>query len=347
MAKQEKNSNWKNYADIVADIKNDSPSRIYLISGEEKYLVDKIVAEMKKRWIASGAESLDFYLKDQSNSDLPIDEFQSLAGTPPFLSRLRMTVIRNTGLFSTKSPSLSADVERWKAAISAVPEFALVVFVEDKVDKRKKQLLEAVSSVGTLAELYFQDEEMLAKWIKSSLARKNINIPANCVSSLISRTDSSMRMIENEVTKIMLYCENKDVHQLDLNLLNRLSIPDVHASVFNMTDAIGQKQPGRALEIMNDLIILKEAIPKIRLMLARHIRHLICAKELGNASEIASRLKVQPFVARNLVSQSRGFTLQQLEKIYFLCFESDQWVKTGKMDDRMSMEVLLSACGQV
>ena len=144
MAKQEKNSNWKNYADIVADIKNDSPSRIYLISGEEKYLVDKIVAEMKKRWIASGAESLDFYLKDQSNSDLPIDEFQSLAGTPPFLSRLRMTVIRNTGLFSTKSPSVSADVERWKAAISAVPEFALVVFVEDKVDKFLCELLACV-----------------------------------------------------------------------------------------------------------------------------------------------------------------------------------------------------------
>ena len=62
---------------------------------------------------------------------------------------------------------------------------------------------------------------------------------------------------------------------------------------------------------------------------------------------LISRLKVHPFVAKNLVSQSRGFTIAQLEKIYMLCFESDQWVKTGKMDDRTSMEVLLSACGQV
>lgn len=347
MARQEKNSNWKNYADVVADIKNDSASRIYLLSGEEKYLVDKTIAEMKKKWIAPGAESLDFYLKDQANADMPLDEFQSLAGTPPFLSKYRMTVLRNTGLFSTKAPSQAADIEKWKGAISSVPEFALVIFVEDKVDKRKKQLLDAVSGVGILAEFSLQDEDMLAKWIKSSLARKNIAIPANCVSSLISRTDSSMRMIENEVTKIMLYCENTGVKQLDLSLLNRLSIPDVHASVFNMTDAIGQKQPGRAMEILNDLIILKEAIPKIRLMMARHIRHLICAKEIGNASEIASKLKVHPFVARNLVSQSRGFTIQQLEKIYFLCFESDQWVKTGKMEDRMAMEVLLSACSQV
>ena len=347
MAKQEKTSTWKNYMEVSSDIKNGQDSRIYLICGEEKYLVDKMINEMKKAWISPGAESLDFYLKDQTNSELPLDEFQSLVGSPPFMSKYRMTVIRNSGLWATRAPSAASELEQWKKAIAAIPEYSAVVFVEEKIDKRKKQLLDAVSSCGTLAEISFQTEEMLAKWIKSSFERKKIAIPQNCISSLISRTDSSMRMIENEVKKIMLYCENKDVHQIDLALLNRLSIPDVHASVFNMTDAIGQKQPGRALEILNDLILLKEAIPKIRLMLARHIRHLICAKELGNASEIASRLKVHPFVARNLVSQSRGFTIQQLEKIYFLCFESDQWVKTGKMDDRTSMEVLLSACGQV
>ena len=43
----------------------------------------------------------------------------------------------------------------------------------------------------------------------------------------------------------------------------------------------------------------------------------------------------------------KGMTMEELEKIYFLCFESDRWVKTGKMEDRMSMEVLLAACGKV
>ena len=347
MAKQEKNSGWKDYIDVVNDLKNDTASRVYLICGEEKYLVDKTIADMKKRWVSPGAESLDFYLKDQTNSEMPLDEFQSLVGSPPFMSKYRMTVIRNLGLWANRAPSSASEVEKWKAAISSIPEFSSVIFVEDKVDKRKKQLLEAVSGVGTLAEFSFQNEETLTKWIKSSFARKNITTSPICISSLISRTDSSMRMIESEVTKIMLYCENKGVKELNMDLLNRLSIPDVHASVFNMTDAIGNRQPGKALEILNDLITLKEAIPKIRLMLARHIRHLICAKEIGNAPEIASRLKVHPFVAKNLVSQTRVFTIAQLEKIYMLCFESDQWVKTGKMDDRTSMEVLLSACGQV
>ena len=112
-----------------------------------------------KDWVSPGAESLDFYLKDQTNSEMPLDEFQSLVGSPPFMSKYRMTVIRNLGLWANRAPSSASEVEKWKAAISSIPEFSAVIFVEDKVDKRKKQLLEAVSGVGTLAEFSFQNEE--------------------------------------------------------------------------------------------------------------------------------------------------------------------------------------------
>ena len=131
MAKQESKNSWKGYVDVVTDIKNDRASRIYLICGEEKYLVDKTINEMKKLWIAPGAESLDFYLKDQTTSEMPLDEFQSLVGSPPFLSKYRLTVIRNSGLWATRAPSVPTDLEKWKAAIAAIPEFACVVFVGD------------------------------------------------------------------------------------------------------------------------------------------------------------------------------------------------------------------------
>ena len=347
MAKLEKTTGWKEYSNVIASVKNGSIARVYLVSGEEKFLIDNMIAFMKKTWIAPGAESLDFYMKDMGSSDLSVEDFQSLVGSPAFISKCRMTVIRNAGWWSPKASSNPKEVEKMKAAIAAVPDFATVVFLEDKVDKRKKQLIDVVSENGMLVEIDTQSEETLTTWIRSSLSRKNISINPDCVASIISRTDSSMRMIHNETTKIVLYCENQGISRIDMNLLNKLCVPDVRASVFNMTDAIGEKKPGRAIQILNDLILLKEPIPKIRLMLARHIRHLICAKELGTEAKVISSLKVHKFVAKNLVSQARGFTMEELEKIYFLCFESDRWVKTGKMEDRMSMEVLLAACGKV
>ena len=347
MAKQEKSSGWKSVTSVFSEAPKGVFSRVYLFTGEEKFLIDKAIRVLKDNVISPGAENVDYYLKDASSSEVTLDDLQSLVGTPPFISKRRMTVIRNSGFWANRAPSSAKDQEKWKSVIQSVPEFAIVLFIEEKVDKRKKALVDAVSSVGSLIEVDLQNEDVLKTWILQRCGKYNISMGNDCISSLISRVNSSMRSIDNEMQKIILYCEYTKTTRVTMELLDKLCVPDVHASVFQMTDAIGQRKPGRALEIFKSLIILKEPIAKIRLMLARHIRHLICAKELNDAGMIASRLKVQPFVARNLVSQAKGFSIEQLERIYNLCFESDQWVKNGRMDEQLSMEVLLTASGKI
>ncbi|MBR5973855.1 MAG: DNA polymerase III subunit delta [Clostridiales bacterium] len=344
MAKQEKNSNWNSFPTVIGELKKGNRAQLYLVGGSEKYLIDKLIASMKKMWVSPGAESIDFYMKDAGNARLDLQEFQSLCGTPPFMSACRLTVILNSGLWS--SDLAANEVENWKKALGSVPEFATVVFVEEKIDKRKKQLVEAVSASGMLVEVSLQDADTLQRWIKTSFSLQGISMSSECMDSLISRTDSSMRMIENETTKIVHYCKYTGTDRVDMDLLDRLCVPDVHASVFNMIDAIAEKNVGRAIEILNNLVTMKEPIPKIRLMFSRHVRHLICAKELGNARGIENTLKVKPFVARKLVNQVSHFTMEQLERQYFRCFDSDSDVKSGKMDDRTSMEVLLIGFAQ-
>jgi DNA polymerase-3 subunit delta len=112
-----------------------------------------------------------------------------------------------------------------------------------------------------------------------------------------------------------------------------------------MTDAIGLKRPDMALEILDKLISLKEPVTRIRFMMSRHFRHLICAKEIGRAELVSAKLKVMPFVARNLVKQSAKFQMKELLNIYDSCFKSDMDVKTGKMEERLSMEWLLVYAG--
>lgn len=347
MAKAEQAQKYRGYNNLVRELKAGQTSRLYLFFGEEKFLMEMALRPVKQFYVSPGAESLDYYMKDYSNSELTMDDFSSLIGSPPFMSRSRVTVIKNSNWWSTKAPSTPKEVEAWKSCLSNIPEYSLVVFLEDKVDKRKKQLIDHADHVGEVFEFGIQNETELSNWIMKKFYECQIEIQPACVSSLISRVDSSMQVLLNEITKITLYCQNKGVKTVDMNLLDRLSIPDVHASVFNMTDAIGMKDPGRAMAILNDLILLKEPIPKIRLMLARHFRQLICAKEIGDYNALIAQLKLRPFVARNLMNQARGFTMDQLERIYGLCFDSDQWVKTGRMEDRTSMEVLLAAAGKI
>lgn len=342
MAKQEKSNIWSNYTGTVSAVKAGKISCLYLVCGEEKYAIDRLIAFLKNQLVDKNAEALDYYMKDCTNAELSVDDFKSLVGSPPFLSKRRMTVIRNSGWWGARAPSAPKEQESMKNAIANIPEYACVIFVEDKVDNRKKQLIEAAGKCGSLVEISYFGEEQLSKMITDKLGKYNIRMTGESVNSLISRTDSSMRQIDNELTKLILYCVNTKTSLVDIALLDQISIPDVHASVFNIMDAIGQRNAGRALEILDDLILLKEPIPKIRLMLARQIRHLICAKEIGDAGKTASAIGVTFYRAKNLVSQARGFTMEQLEHLYRLCFETDSMVKLGKMEDRMAMEYFLA-----
>jgi DNA polymerase-3 subunit delta len=76
-------------------------------------------------------------------------------------------------------------------------------------------------------------------------------------------------------------------------------------------------------------------------MLARHIRQLICAAELKRPDQIASTLKVMPFVARRLGQQANGLSLPLLEALYRRCYETDLQVKTGQIQERLGLEILI------
>ena len=260
MATAEKTKLYKNFTDLVKDFKQGKTSRLYLFFGEERFLMEMALAHLKKFYLAEGAESFDFYMKDQGNAALDLEEFSSLVGSPPFLSKARVTVIRNSGWWGSRAPSNAKEQEAWKAKIASIPEYSCVVFLEDKVDKRKKSLVDAVSQNGEVFEFMIQSEEDLSNWIRKQLSSANISISPDCVSSLISRVDSSMRMLRNEVLKIILYCENKGVTKVDMPLLDKLSIPDVHASVFKMTDAIGMKDAGSALLTRGDSLCGKDMV---------------------------------------------------------------------------------------
>ena len=57
---------------------------------------------------------------------------------------------------------------------------------------------------------------------------------------------------------------------------------------------------------------------------------------------IASKLKVPPFVAGKLSSQAAAFTKEQLISYVQTCVDAEEAVKTGRMGDRLAVELLIS-----
>jgi DNA polymerase-3 subunit delta len=337
----------KSYREIASDLKAGVIRSIYIVTGDEEYLIDKMQKALIRILIADGCEDADSYVTDRFSKGMTPEEMKELVYTPPFMSDRRLTVIKNSGLFSTNYPENRETVDAFSKVFSNMPDFACLMMIENKIDKRRKALLEAVFSKGELVEVPRQPEDSLCKWVAGILKKDNLRITVEAMNSLVDRVDRNMRTLENEVAKIVLFCRRSGDMEVTIDIVDQICLPDVRGSVFQMTDAIGMRRAGEALEIFDKLVLLREPISKIRFMLSRHIRQLICAKEIGRSDFISSQLKVMPFVARNLVTQSAKFRIDELINIYESCFQSDWNVKTGKMEERVSMEWLLISSGQL
>ena len=331
----------RNYNEFASALKKGETKNLYLIYGNEPYLIEKTLKALSRTYITQGAEELDYYEADWDGRNMTPERLYELFSTPPFISPRRMVVLHHSDILYGKSNDSAGSWDAYFSVLEKLTDMSCLIFVEDRIDKRKKSLIQSFSSIGSIIQIDQQKSEDLCKWVGVLLSREKIRVSLDAVHSLVDRNEMNMRTIENEVKKIILYCKYNALTEVGMKEIDMLCIPDVRGSIFQMTDAIGAKNYQAALEFLDRLIALREPVTKIRFMLARHIRQLICAKELGQASALASALKVPPFIAQKLIRQATGFEQEKLIDLYILCAERDYQVKTGQIEEKIALETFL------
>mgnify|MGYP001729275950 CR=1 FL=1 len=117
----------------------------------------------------------------------------------------------------------------------------------------------------------------------------------------------------------------------------------------NLTDemirALAEKNQKKALDLYYDLLSLKEPPMRILFLSARQFNQLLLVKSLAakgyDKAAIASRAKIAPFVAGRCMTQARSFTTDQLKTAVQDCVQAEEDVKTGKITDTLSVELLI------
>jgi len=85
---------------------------------------------------------------------------------------------------------------------------------------------------------------------------------------------------------------------------------------------------------------------RILFLIARQFNQILQVKELMgkgmDKSTIASKLKLAPFVAGKIMLQAKSFTKEQIFSYVNLCVDAEEAVKTGKLADRLAVELLIA-----
>ena len=103
---------------------------------------------------------------------------------------------------------------------------------------------------------------------------------------------------------------------------------------------------GDDMDLYEDLLTLKEPPMRILFLIARQFNQILQVKDLMgkgmDKSTIASRLKLQPFVVGKIMLQAKTFTREQILSYVNLCVDAEEGVKTGKLQDRLAVELLIA-----
>ncbi len=380
MAKAKTSHEHIGYKELKAEIRNNQCRDLYVLTGEETFLIEKLIEGLSELLIAPGSEALDRVVLQGWGQPgrLDLDKLKAEVMTPPFLSRRKLVIVRQSGWFASGAgnrsapaeadtqeengqdsddvaepagsmPNASAQKNRQEALIrlfEKLPDSACLVLLEQKVDRRLKTLVSAIEKRGVLADIGKEQPKTLLLWVDAECRRRGLKLAAGAAESLVDRCDAAMQVIWQELSKIFLYCSYAKTTDITLDLIADLSLPDLRGSIFDLTDALSAGQTGRAMILADTLISQKQPVQLIQFMLARHLRQLICAAELGKPDRIAAELKVMPFVAARLAGQARKLPIPLLEDLYGRCFEMDMQVKTGKINDRLALEILLAGASE-
>ena len=317
---------------INEDIKNGTFKPVYLLYGEEAFL--KQSYKKKLRAAITGDDTMNYNYFEGKGLD--VNELISLADTMPFFSERRLILIEDSGFFKTSSEALAE-------YLPTMPDTTCIVFVEEAVDKRNK-LYKKVKDLGHIAEMKRQDSAQLARWAATILAQNGRKITPSTMNLFLERVGDDMENIRMELEKLISYTMGSEVVTAeDVKVITTVQITN---KIFDMVAAITAGKTKRAMDLYEDLLTLREPPMRILFLLARQFNLLLQVKELlaehCDQATIAKRTGLQSFVVRNYIPMSRQYAAEELKAAVNDCVQMEEDVKTGKISDLLSVELLIT-----
>lgn len=327
-----------------------SPTAVaYLFHGEDEPSLRDGVAEF-----IAGLKADDFNTSRFNGKDARSGDIEGAAASLPFLADCRLVMVDN----ASENSDL---VEAIPDMIDALPDWARVVFVETSLKsqsydsqsegRRKSSRRKAVKKLAKVIEnnprgkvRSYDLPKDAVDWIIKRSEAQQIEIERAAAHLLAERIGEDFILADTELIKLSTYADDRPISRADVETLTPYT---AEASIFNLVDAIGQRNGKVALGLLENLVEDQKQEPLYILsMIGRQYRLLIQLREYldagGTQHAAADALGMRSFVVRKLNGQVRHYKMSQLERIYEHLSEKDVEIKTGKIESKLALEMFVT-----
>lgn len=321
---------------LLQHLQRGQPLPIYAITGEEPFARSQALQAICKAVLGNSDPDLALsqYLGPEVGDPRQLlDELR----TPPFLAPRRLVVVEDAAPFAASArDALLAYLEK-------PAKTGTLVLVIEKLPRNEKLGI-AIRRVGLVVVCEPPREYELPRWTIARAREYGKRIDPDAARRLAECTGVNLPIIDQSLAKLALYVGNRETitHQDVEALVEDLPI----TTIFKLTDAVGNKEPAKALRVLDALLAQNNEPPYIISMIRWALERLISARTLldfGHSPEaVGKALHVKPgYLLDQTLAQARRRTRRELLRCFALLLQADLDTKSSTADPRLVLEHLL------
>ena len=331
--------------ELKTQLKNKDLGRLYFFHGEETFLLNHYLNQIKKQLLDELTEAFNFHRLNNETFD--IQSFSDAVENLPMMAESTFVQIDDIDLFKMNE----GDRSKMTEILSDIPEYCTVVFtyvtVDWKPDKRLKKLWEAVDRHGSIVEFAKQDQRDLIAWVGRHFAAHKKRIATDLCAYLIDITGGTMTALSSEIDKICAYSGADEIRKTDIDAVTE---PVLDAVVFQMTDLLSEGRYDQALMKLQQLLKMQQEPLAILGAVGGHFRRIATARTLldhgRNSAELAKLYGLPDYPARKSMEAARRYSSDFCRTAAELILDTDYKMKTSFDDSERLLELLILRLAQ-
>lgn len=305
-------------------------SPVIFLVGNERYLKEKAVNELKVSLLDGSSGELDY--KVLYGSDTSADRILDCASTIPFFSSKRLIVVKAFDELSKE------DIAKLISYIKKPNKYTCLVIDTEEAGilERDPSLLRHVK-VLTFGKL--TDME-LSKWITKYLVTRSVTIDEDALEILKELQGADLLNLSQELEKLITFVgSRKNITRSDIEeLVGNSAI----LSAFDIADAVAGNDISKAVAIVYGLLDSGKKPYEIIGILSWHFKRILKAKVMiskgGTEYSASQALRVHRKSSNEFFAQVQSFSFEEIGRKMDILLEADLGIKRAKYSPSLILE---------
>ncbi len=327
---------------------------IRVLHGDDEFSIEERLAALREE--AGPPEVVGPSTSVFEGDDYSREEMIGAASAVPFLADRRLVIVRgllgridaNSGRSRGRPPGNTlrlpkGDWDGLAEGLEALPPTTELIFIEGSL-RRNGAGLRAAGGSARVEVFPARRGRDLEEWVRRRFDEVGQGAAPAAVRRLSDLVGGQMRLLDQEIRKLVLYAGDRQVQAGDVDLMVS---PAREANIFAAVDAVLERRPAISLKLLYQLLEDGSSVQHILGMLARQVRMVIVAQDMisngSNQDDIAQRIgaKAGSYPMRKTLDQARKFPLSYLADVHRRLLDADVAFKTGA-DERIGVELLVA-----